>query len=62
MQRENLAYNLLVNVTVLTAVAGVVVLIANYLTTIPAQLYIGVFAALAVILTVSGLMSRRVGK
>ncbi|HRW10789.1 MAG TPA: hypothetical protein P5121_37060 [Caldilineaceae bacterium] len=59
MQRENLVYNLLVNLTVLTAVAGIVVLLANNLTAIPAELYLGVFGALALILTIAGLLSRR---
>ncbi|MCB0184293.1 MAG: hypothetical protein KDE31_08515 [Caldilineaceae bacterium] len=62
MQRENLVYNLLVNLTVLTAVAGIVVLLANNLTAIPAELYLGVFGALTLILTIAGLLSRRRNK
>lgn len=60
-QRENIVYNLMVNVTVLMAVAGFVILIANNLTMIPGNIYIGVFATLTLILTVVGLVSQRGG-
>lgn len=62
MQRENLVYNLLVNVTVLMAVAGIVVLIANNLTNIPAEIYIGFFATLTLLLTIAGIISQRRGQ
>jgi len=62
MKYENLAYNLMVNVTVFTAVAGIVLLIANNLTTIPAEVYLGVFAAVTLALAIAGVMGKRRGK
>jgi len=62
MQRENFVYTLMVNVTVLMAVAGLVLLIANNLTSIPANIYIGVFATLAVVLIGAGIVSQRRGQ
>ncbi|MEZ4617021.1 MAG: hypothetical protein R2867_16155 [Caldilineaceae bacterium] len=60
-QRGNLVQTIMVNVTVLMAVAGIVILIANNLATIPAQLYITVFATLALVLTLAGLLTGRRG-
>lgn len=61
MQRDNFVYHLMVNITVLTAVTGIVTLIANNLTIIPANVYIGVFATLAIVLTMAGIVSQRRG-
>lgn len=58
-QRDNLVSNIMVNVTVLMAVAGIVLLIANNLATIPGDIYIGFFGILAFVLTVAGLISQR---
>ncbi len=61
MQRESLVHDLMVNVTILTAVTGIVTLIANNLATIPAPIYIGVFATLAVVLLGAGIINQRRG-
>lgn len=58
-QRDNLVQNIMINVTVFMAVAGIVILIANNLATIPGDIYITAFATIALLLVVAGLISQR---